>query len=72
MNEFYRWCCDITLYVFKILIELRTHHKNTKHRGVATEVLWRRFLPCRLLFVFIREIREVRMKGRIDNEKENK
>ena len=64
--------CTALNYVFKILIELRMHHKNTKHRGVATEVLWRRFLPCRLLFVFIREIREVRMKGRIDNEKENK
>ena len=72
MNKFYRWCCDITLYVFKILIELRTHQKNTKHRGVATEVLWRWFLPYRLLFVFIREIREVRMKGRIDMRKTNK
>ena len=34
-SDFYRWCYDITLYVFKILIELRTHHKNTKTYGVA-------------------------------------
>ena len=55
--------CTALIYVFKILIELRTHQNNTKHRGVATEVLWRWFLPYRLLFVFIKEIREVRMKG---------
>ena len=50
-------------YMCSKLQETEDTLKNTKHRGVATEVLWRWFLPYRLLFVFIKEIREVRMKG---------
>ena len=41
-------------YMCSKLQETEDTLKNTKHRGVATEVLWRWFLPYRLLFVFIR------------------
>ena len=43
------------IYVFKILIELRTHQKNTKHRGVATEVLEGSMTPLPS-FVFYKEM----------------
>ena len=39
----------------RFLIELRTHHKNTKHRGVATEVLEGSMTPLPS-FVFYREM----------------
>ena len=47
--------CTALIYVFKILIELRTHHKNTKHRGVATEVLEGSMTPLPS-FVFYKEM----------------
>ena len=68
MNKFYRWCCDITLYVFKILIELRTHHKNTKHRGVATEVLEGSMTPLPS-FVFYREMESDRSQNYVANKR---
>ena len=54
MNKFYRWCYDITLYVFKVARD-GERTKNTKHRGVATEVLEGSMTPLPS-FVFYKEM----------------
>ena len=54
--------CTALIYVFKILIELRTHQKNTKHRGVATEVLEGSMTPLPS-FVFYREVESDRSQN---------